>query len=326
MKKLLIFILHISVLSMLTAQTSSYNFLFFGENRAALPGPDIANTFFSDNPADAAYSSFNSINAGFIFTPQNDEFLVHPGIHYALSISNMRLINTVNESLVNEYGVEEYRKLDLLSFQLAFSLKDIGISLPFNTAFGVQINREKEERWQNINGVQTLDEEILDMDAGIDFRIGKNRLGVIVKRMLNFTDSTHFLSPLEIIVTADLYTFQELIAHIGGSYVNGYGESDFTIKLGLSRGFFSNSLSTGFLIDAYVDTDNENLIPYYQYGMTLNYMFNTRDGLFPLEPGTIIDSIFSGMFINVRACAQVSNAVDMEFVVPMFAITLGKTF
>ncbi|HCM27494.1 MAG: hypothetical protein A2Z99_03525 [Treponema sp. GWB1_62_6] len=334
MKKLIIAVLSIYCVA---SAWADHDYIFLGDERASLPGPNLPGSFYDDNPASTADSVFNALSVGFGFYPGSLSSAGSDsngkGTNFVLSISNFRLVQISGQALVYDMGSDVPSSVlkDMLALQFGLSSVDLGLDLPVEIAAGVQLNRLTRILAEDeVNGTESGVQEA-GLDLGVIFSSG---IVKISGRAINL-----FLHKLggDEAATAGMDLegglSGKLLLDIGYelkvSSAMAYDFVDFSVSGQLNRNFFSNSLQTGVLLKTFIDSDSrERSLPIYQYGMAVSY---TVPGLKPpaklLNPvSATVAGTFSGLVINGRASIQVCNLAGLEATVPVITFGVAKTF
>ncbi len=330
MRKLLAIV--ISVFFSLVSAQAEHDFIFLGDERAAMPGPNLPGSFYDDNPATVAETAFNALSVGFGFFPSSisrgGAERNGYGSNFVLSIPNFRLFQISGQSQVHDIGSDVPSSVfqDMLALQFGLSTLDLGIELPVAVAAGVQLNRLTRGLAEDAVNVSESGVQEAALDLGIVLSSGIMKLSVRAMNLIllklggeeDSASSLNFEGGLSGRLLLDIGYELKLATAMAYDFV------DFSIAGQLSRSFFSNSLQTGVLLRTYVDASStERRLPIYQYGMSVSYAV---PGLGSASGALGLLNLFSGLVLNGRASIQISNLDGLEATIPVVALGIAKSF
>lgn len=316
----------------LFAQTKG-DFKYFGDNRAALAGPNLIDSFYTENPAATARTIHNSISLSYGLHLAKINFdnvlsnFNNYGLFYALCIPNFTLVNAfaktdtldANSSQVN--GTK-----NLLGVQLGFSNLDFGLDLPFYIAGGAGVYR--------LSDVVTQKTTSVTMDAGFSAALSAFRFDFLAKNLIVNSDTTGFSfagDRADYSLTMASKLILEVKYELGFSTARDYADIDYILGFLLKRSFFSNSLNTGFKIDFFIDPEYSfTTIPVVHYALSASYLFPDialfKEAKDEVELSRYLFGLFHGLGISFKAKMCVNNFENSQSVIPIISFGVSKFF
>lgn len=286
------------------------SYIYFGDARPYLPGLELMNSIYAENPAKIAGAVHNSISfAGILLMGESGDETHGPlGMYYTLAIPNFSLVNISQTSTVYDINQEATPLTkSMLGLQFGLSLQDFFSLDALNLALGLGVNKFQDIELES-GGATT---ESLNLDFGVTSTFFGINLDLMVRNFLAFSEGeTAFIGPdcnLSLLAGKKIIMDVDFVLGLGTS--RGYElfaegeEIDYIIELQFIRYFLSNSLRTGVGFELFLDPEStSNQIPIVRYHIAVNYTpFNRMPARFSSQDFKERDDFISkSLFLLMR--------------------------
>jgi hypothetical protein len=331
MKRIVGILLLIGALAPLAAQEST-DFIYFGDSRPELPGPQGQDSRYSTNPAQAGRTVHNGVSYAFIMLPRPGE--ISTGLFYSVTVPNFTLVNIVQETEVLDAALTERSATkELLGFQFGISSEDVLGPGEVDVSVGTGLYRTKHEMNDELATV--------NLDLGLVVEILPLTLELVARDLwVSHYDAGRLWGSETLLIASVggrliLDITYALSVGWGPGYEDIYDQANFSVGLQIIRSFFANSLQTGVELGVFVDPDSQtNQLPLVKYGLAVSYTLDRAVTLIGEggrtaaleEASTTARSLLKNLALEAAVLMVVSSYPDRESVRPIISIGATKRF
>jgi hypothetical protein len=308
------------------------DFIYFGDNRPALPGPLGQDSRYSNNPAQAGRTVHNGLSYALIILPRPGA--VSTGLFYSVTVPNFTLVNIREKTEVLDSALSKRSATkDLLGFQAGISSEDVLGPREVTVCLGAGLYRAKQEMNDELATV--------NLDLGLVVEFIPLTLELVARDLWVsrydagrlWGSDTQLISRVGGKLILDI-TYALSVAW-GPGYEEVYDQANFSVGLEFIRSFFANSLQTGVELGVFVDPDSEtNQLPLVKYGLAVSYALDKAVDLFGgpgrgavlEEASTTARSLVKNLAVEAAVLMVVSSYPDRSSVRPIISIGATKRF